>query len=90
MNSEAKNLEAITAAIKGHKSYCDGDILEIVMNPFEVDRLDWDNIMGIPIVGDSKLGTGAFKLVCSNDSTDNIEEVETVEAVSKDKELTTV
>jgi len=55
------------------------------MNPFEVERLGWDDIMGIPIVGDLQIGTGRFRLVCAGSSNEELNEV--VEAVSKDNEL---
>ena len=34
------------------------------MNPFEVERLGWDTIRGLPIRSDPELGTGAFRVVC--------------------------
>lgn len=38
------------------------------MNPFEVERLGWDSIRGLPVVGDPEIGTGRFRVVCSRDS----------------------
>jgi len=38
------------------------------MNPFEVERLGWEEIRGLPVVGDSAIGTGRFEIVCSRDS----------------------
>lgn len=53
------------------------------MNPFEVERLGWDSIRGLPIVGDPEIGTGRFRVVCSRDSdSDELVEAETVEAVA--------
>ena len=53
------------------------------MNPFEVERLGWDTIRGLPIVGDSEIGTGRFRVVCSRDSdSDELVEAETGEAVA--------
>ena len=51
------------------------------MNPFEVERLGWDNIRGLPIRPDPNLGTGRFRVVCGRDEVGE-EEEETVEAVS--------
>jgi len=52
------------------------------MNPFEVERLGWDSIRGLPIVGDSEIGTGRFRVVCSRDSGSvEPEEAEAIEAV---------
>ena len=47
------------------------------MNPFEVERLGWDDIRGVPIVADSEIGTGRFLLVCAKEEELN-EEVEDV------------
>jgi hypothetical protein len=64
MGAAAKNLEVIQKAIVQHNGNCDSPILEIRMNPFEVERLGWDDYRGIPIVADDKLGTGRFRIVC--------------------------
>jgi len=37
------------------------------MNPYEVERLGWDEICGLPIVGDDKIGTGRFEVRCERD-----------------------
>jgi hypothetical protein len=52
------------------------------MNPFEVERLGWDTIRGLPIEGDPNLGTGAFRIVCGRDELEE-EAVEVVEAVAE-------
>lgn len=52
------------------------------MNPFEVERLGWDRIRGLPVVGDPNVGTGRFVIVCSRD-TDG-EEIEETEAVGRE------
>ncbi len=49
------------------------------MNPYEVERLDWDSIRGLPVVPDPQIGTGRFRIVCSKDG--DGEELEEVEAV---------
>jgi hypothetical protein len=79
--SEAKNLEAISKAIDQHNANCDFPAVAVVMNPFEVERLGWDSIRGLPIRTDSNLGTGMFRIVCARDEIEEREE-ETVEAVS--------
>lgn len=49
------------------------------MNPFEVERLGWDTIRGLPIVGDPAIGTGRFRIICSNDMDgEGLEETEAV------------
>ena len=80
-SSEAKNLEAISRAIDQHNASCDFPAVAVAMNPFEVERLGWDSIRGLPIRSDPALGTGAFRVICGRDEIEE-EEVETVEAVS--------
>ena len=47
------------------------------MNPFECERLGWEEIRGLPIVADPELGTGAFRIICSRDQEgEGIEEAE--------------
>lgn len=64
VNAAAKNLERIKQAIVRHNGNCDFPIIAILMNPFEVDRLGWDDFEGIPIRGDDRLPTGRFELLC--------------------------
>ena len=80
-SSEAKNLEAISRAIDQHNKTCEYPAVAVAMNPFEVERLGWDSIRGLPIRSDPALGTGAFRVICGRDEVEE-EEVETVEAVS--------
>jgi hypothetical protein len=81
MSSEAKNLEAISRAIDQHNSSCEWPAVAVAMNPYEVERLGWDSIRGLPIRPDPNLGTGRFNVICGRDEVDETEE-ETVEAVS--------
>jgi hypothetical protein len=79
IEAEAKNLRAIKAAIIEHNGNCGMRILAILMNPFEVDRLGWDEFEGIPITGDSKICTGTFHLLCEGDhGKSEVQERETV------------
>ena len=78
---EAKNLEAISKAIDQHNSTCEFPAVAVAMNPFEVERLGWDTIRGLPIQGDPALGTGSFRIVCGRDQVEE-EETETVDAVA--------
>jgi hypothetical protein len=83
---EAKNLEAISKAIDQHNSSCAFPAAEVRMNPFEVERLGWEQIRGLPVVPDPEIGTGRFRIVCSRDLEDEgIEEVE-VEALGQELE----
>ena len=64
---ESKNLEAISKAIDQHNSSCPFPASEVRMSPFEVERLGWEEIRGLPIVPDPALGTGRFRIVCSRE-----------------------
>lgn len=67
MRADAKNLEAISRAIDQHNASCPWPASEIRMNPFEVERLGWDQVRGLPVTGDPSVGTGRFVVVCSRD-----------------------
>jgi hypothetical protein len=83
---EAKNLEAIYKAIDQHNANCPFPAAEVRMNPFEVERLGWDTIRGLPVVPDGEIGTGRFRIVCSRETEGD--DLEVVEAVGQ--ELQTV
>ncbi len=83
-DSEVKNLEAISKAIDAHNSSCPFPAVAVAMNPFEVERLGWDTIRGLPVVPDGEIGTGRFRIVCSRDMEDD--GLEVVEAVGKELE----
>jgi hypothetical protein len=68
---EAKNLEAISQAIDQHNANCPFPAAEVRMNPFEVERLGWDHIRGLPVIPDGEIGTGRFRIVCSRDLEDD-------------------
>ena len=82
---EAKNLEAISRAIDQHNATC--EYLAVEMNPFEVDRLGWDAIRGLPIRPNPDLGTGSFRVVCAGEEG---EPGEVVEAVAEQAEPLTI
>jgi hypothetical protein len=85
-DAEAKNLEAISRAIDQHNANCPFPAAEVRMSPFEVERLGWDEIRGLPVVPDATLGTGHFRIVCSRDSEGS--ELEETEAVGMPLETT--
>ena len=66
-SAEAKNLEAISKAIDHHNSSCEWPAVAVEMNPFEVERLGWDSIRGLPIRPNPDLGTGSFRVVCARE-----------------------
>ena len=82
MGAEAKNLEAISRAIDQHNAGCPFPAVAVLMNPFEVERLGWDEIRGLPIRPDPNVGTGSFRILCGGDELEE-EEQEAVEAVSE-------
>lgn len=78
-SAESKNLETISKAIDQHNASCPFPASEVRMNPFEVERLGWEEIRGLPIVGDPEIGTGRFRIVCSREGdADELEEVEAI------------
>jgi hypothetical protein len=85
VNAQAKNLEAISKAIDQHNRNCPWPAAAVAMHPHEVDRLGWEEIRGLPIVGDSKLCTGSFRIICGRDelpgADEAIEQRETPETV---------
>jgi hypothetical protein len=79
MSAEAKNLEAISRAIDQHNAGCPWPASEVRMNPFELERLGWQEIRGLPLVADPAIGTGRFRIVCSREGEGaGIEETEAV------------
>ena len=80
---EAKNLEVISKAIDQHNDNCEYPAIAVAMNPFEVERLGWDSIRGLPIRPDPELGTGRFNVICAGDEDQGLEAEETVEAVAE-------
>ena len=87
MGAEAKNLEAISKAIDQHNQNCPFPASEVRMNPFEVERLGWDSIRGLPVIPDPQISTGRFRIVCSGEGEG--EELEETEAVSSPAEVET-
>lgn len=84
-SNESKNLEAISKAIDQHNSNCPFPASEVRMNPFEVERLGWDEIRGLPVVADPALGTGRFRIVCSREG--DGAELEETEAIGEPLEV---
>lgn len=83
--SEAQNLERISKAIDHHNATCEYPANAVLMNPFEVERLGWDSIRGLPIRPDGAVGTGRFRIQCSGEQLEPEEEV--VEAVAEEREV---
>jgi hypothetical protein len=81
-SAESKNLEAIYKAIDRHNASCEWPAVAIEMNPFEVERLGWDSIRGLPIHANPNMGTGSFRVVCAREQGEPEEEI--VEAVAEE------
>ena len=81
-SSEAKNLEAISRAIDAHNAACEWPAVAVELNPFEVERLGWDSIRGLPIRPNPSMGTGSFRVVCAREQGEPEEEI--VEAVAEE------
>jgi hypothetical protein len=78
MSSEAKNLEAISKAIDAHNQACEWPAVAVELTPFEVERLAWDTIRGLPIRPNPDVGTGRFRVVCAREEGEPGEVVEAV------------
>jgi hypothetical protein len=85
-SSEAKNLEAISKAIDQHNSACEWPAVAIEMNQFEIERLGWDSIRGLPLRANPSMGSGSFRIVCAREQGEPEEEI--VEAVAEQPDLT--
>jgi hypothetical protein len=85
LSSQGKNLESLVKAIKQHDESCDFPAIAVMMNPFEIERLGWEEIMGIEIKPDSKLPTGRFRIICDGETVE--EDDEAVEAIMKERDI---
>lgn len=84
MSAEAKNFEAIVKAKAAHNAHCPFPPHTVRMNPFEIDRMQWeegDIIAGLVLEADPKIGTGAFLLVCDGMEPPELE-IEETEVIS--------
>ena len=84
-SAEGKNLEAISVAIDRHNASCPFPASEVRMSPFEVERLGWDEIRGLPVVADPAIGTGRFRIVCFREGSGT--ELDEVEAIGEPVEV---
>ncbi len=66
-SAEGKNFEAIVKAKEQHNKNCPFPPHTVRMNPFEIERMQWeegDTIAGLVLEADGRIGTGSFRLVC--------------------------
>lgn len=50
MSAEVKNLEALSKAIDQHNRNCVYVANGVALSPFEIERLGWEEIRGLPII----------------------------------------
>lgn len=81
MRADAQNLQAITRAISQHNKTCEYPATAVRMAPFEVERLGWDEVLGLPIISDDSMGTGSFQIDCGKPDGSPEENVEAEEEV---------
>jgi hypothetical protein len=89
-STEARNLEAISKAIDHHARTCEWPAVAIEMNPFELERLGWDSIRGLPLRPNPSMGTGRFRVVCAREGGEPGEPVEAVAEQTVPGEVTPV
>ena len=80
VSAAAKNFEAIVKAKAQHNANCPFPPHAVRMHPFEIERMQWeegDLIAGLVLEGDSKLGTGEFRLICDGTEPPELELEET-------------
>ena len=96
IDASAKNMQAVCAAKEQHDKSCPwgGTGTEVHMNWFDIDRIGWeegDVICGLVVVADETVATGMMRVTCDAEGDgggrSEEEEVETVEAVSTEREL---
>ena len=96
-HASAKNMEAVCKAKEVHNQTCPygGNATHVHLNWFDIERMGWeegDVICGLVVVGDEKVATGMMRVTCDAepDEPDGLheeEDVEIVEAVTREREL---
>jgi hypothetical protein len=84
----ARNFEAISKAKAQHSKNCPFPPHAVRMNPFEIERMGWDEgdtIAGLLLEADGAIGTGSFRLVCDGNEPPELE-YEQTDAVSSPSE----
>ena len=99
VDASAKNMEAVCKAKEIHDKTCPwgGTGTEVHMAYFDIERMGWeegDVICGLIVVGDERVATGMMRVTCDAEPDDPSgleaeEDVEVVDAVSRERELVT-
>ena len=97
LDASAKNMEAVCKAKEAHNKSCPygGTAKRVHLSWFDLERIGWeegDVICGLTVIGDPKVATGMMRVTCDAepDEPDGLQEeedVEIVEAVTKEREL---
>ena len=96
-DASAKNMEAVCKAKEVHNKTCPygGNANAVHLNWFDIERMGWeegDVICGLVLIGDANVGTGRMRVTCDAEpdggGRTEEEEVEVVEAVAAERELT--
>ncbi len=83
-SAEGKNFGAIVKAKEQHNKDCPFPPHTVRMNPFEIERMQWeegDTIAGLLLEGDGRVGTGSFRLICDGMEPPELD-IEETEAIS--------
>jgi hypothetical protein len=89
-------MQAVCKARDAHNRSCPwgGQATEVHMAWFDIERMGWEDgdvICGLVVVGDETVPTGRMRVTCDAEPgggrTEEEEAVETVEAVSADRDL---
>jgi hypothetical protein len=97
IDASAKNMQAVCKAKEQHDKTCPygGKANAVHLNWFDIERMGWeegDLICGLVVMGDEKVATGMMRVTCDAEpdgpgGLSAEEDVETVEAVSADREI---
>jgi hypothetical protein len=99
VDKSAKNMQAVCKAKEVHDKTCPfgGTGIEVHMAWFDIERMGWeagDVICGLTVMGSDTVATGMMRVVCDAEKDGGglkeEEDVELVEAVATERELTRV
>ena len=98
-DASAKNMQAVCKAKDAHNASCPwgGQANAVHLSWYDIERMGWeegDVICGLVVQGDEKVATGMMRVTCDAEPDGDgglkeEQEVETVDAVSADRDLVT-
>ena len=99
LKASGANMKVVCEAREIHDRTCvwGGKATEVHLAFFDIERMGWeegDVICGLTVMGDEKVATGMMRVTCDAEPDDpsgleEEEEIETVDAVSRERELVT-